>query len=118
MTLAFRPSDVVLRAIPLANTMHRAERESAAAIIVRTCAALGNAWAPITLKQIAETIREDLATKREPITSLNANPFLRPDFVDLVEAGYASTFEDGSSIELTPKGFEAIAPWVRKDGTS
>lgn len=119
MIPAFRPSQVVLAPIPFAATMGRLEREAAATILVRASVRAGDDWRPFTPQELGEAIRADLEEKVEPLSGLNSNPFFRPDFHDLVAAGYAaSTLERGAPIEFTPKGFEALSRWVRKGGAS
>lgn len=114
MSVEFRPSDVVLHAVPLVDAMGRLEREAAATIIVRACVRGGDTWRPVFPTEIGEAMRADLAEKLEPLTSLDRNPFWRPDFRDLAAAGYAtSTFERGAPLEFTPKGLAALAPYVR-----
>lgn len=118
MTTTFKPSEVVLRpVIPLMATMGRAERELAAAMIVRTCAVKGDAWQPVGPATIGEVIRADLDAKLEPWTGLNSNPFCpSPDFRDLVKHGFArwTAGDDKGPLELTAKGIEALRRWVRR----
>lgn len=119
LVTAFRPSEVILTEIPLVATMGRVEREAAATIIIRASVRGGDTWRPIYPAEIGEAIRLDLDEKLEPLTSLNRNPFWRPDFRDLAAAGYAtSTFELGAPIEFTAKGLAALERWVRKDGAA
>ncbi len=112
----FKPSDVLLLQIPLVGTFRRAEAELAAALIVWTCAGTGDTWRPVTPGDIGEALQPAIEMKQEPVRSWN-NPIVRPCFKSLVELGYAaSTFEPGCTIELTPKGFEALRKWVRAQG--
>jgi len=112
----FKPSQVVLGVPPLVATMGCAEAEFAAALIVRACHALGNAWQPIAWKQIREVVLSDFDAKREPFASLIQNPFFRPDVHDLVERGCArwTTSDDSGegSVELTADGLEKLRRWV------
>lgn len=108
----FRPSDVLLLALPLVGTMGRAEREYAAALVVRACQVLGDSWQPISPKQLGEVIAGDLAAKREPLTGLNRNPFLFPDFPDLIALGFVERTPEGQ-VAFTVKGLEALRRWVK-----
>jgi hypothetical protein len=111
----FKPSQVFLNTVPpLTGTMGRSEREHAAAILVRVCQVKGDAWQAVTPKILGEVLRADLAAQVEPWHSLNANPFFRPDFHELVDAGFARWGEDeGKPIELTELGIESLRRWVR-----
>ena len=71
----FRPSDVYLGVPPLVGTMGHAEREFAAALIVRACQVNGDAWHPIEPAELGRVIKADIAAGTEPIASLNHNPF-------------------------------------------
>lgn len=106
----FKPTDIVLHAIPLVGTLGRTEREVAAAMLVRACAFHGDRWQPITPTQMGEWLRHDLDNKVEPFASLDRNPFIRPDFHELVRTGFAEgALEADSPLALTEKGLLAIA---------
>ena len=109
------PSQIVLRApLPLTDTMGRAEREVAAALIVRTCHVHGDKWQPVTPRMIGEVIKQDLDDGTEPFKTMNLYPFARPDFRDLIKAGYGEGGgEGGQPIALTEKGLLAIQKWAR-----
>ncbi len=112
----FTPSQVFLNCIPpLTATMGRAEREHAAALLVRACQVMGDRWQPVTPAMLGEVIQADLAAQAEPLSSLNRNPFFCPDFHDLAAKGFARwTEEDGKGpLELTERGIEALRRWVR-----
>lgn len=116
----FKPSQVFLNAVPpLTATMGRAEREHAAAMLVRVCQVLGDEWQSVEPVTLGRVIRDDLAAGVEPWKSLNTNPFFRPDFHDLVATGFAEWREKapgtpgGPPIAFTPKGIEALRRWVR-----
>lgn len=107
----YLPRDVCLHpGAPLVGTMGRAEREQAAAIIVVVLQA-ENAWGPVPLRTLAETVKRDAATRQEPLFSLSQNPFFRPDFADLLDCGYATRTLD--TIALTEKGIAALGRWVK-----
>lgn len=110
----FKPSAVILAAPPLVATMERAEREHAACLIVRACQVLGDVWKPIDLKELSGVIAADLEQGREPLASLNRNPFFKPDLQALADGVYGRwTGEPGvSAIELTEKGIAALRRWV------
>jgi hypothetical protein len=113
---AFKPSQVFLNTVPpLTATMGRSEREHAAALLVRTCQVKGDAWQPVTPAMLGEVLRADLGAQVEPWNSLNRNPFFRPDFHDLVAAGFARWGDDTvkGPLELTELGIESLRRWVR-----
>ena len=107
----FKPSHVVLRVPPLTATMGKAEIEAAASMLVRVCHALGDEWQSVTWQQIADVMREDMASKREPFASMLTNPFFRPD----IHAAIARDFMGGDpkgEVAFTMKGLEALRRWV------
>jgi hypothetical protein len=110
-----KPSDIELTPVPLCGTMKKAEREFAAALIVRTCHVLGDAWQPISLEQLQRVLKDDLAAKREPFASWCTNPFFRPDFHRFADGMFGRwTGDPGASpIEFTERGLEAIKPWAK-----
>ncbi len=110
----FKPSDVILVGIPLTGTMGRAEAEAMATLLVRTCQVQGNAWQNVEPRAIGEVIQADLAAEREPLHSLNRNPFFRPDPHELVRRGFAEwAGGEGKSLRFTPAGLERLRKWVR-----
>jgi hypothetical protein len=113
---SFKPSEVFLNAIPpLTATMGRFEREFAAALLVRACQVDGDAWRGFTPAELGKVIARDLEAKVEPMVSWNRNPFLRPDFRDLVAQGFAACtdLDNGAPVEFTERGLEALRRWVR-----
>jgi len=112
---SFRPSEVTLGVPPLVGTMDRAEREFAAALIVRACQVLGDVWQPIEFRELGRVIEADIAEGREPIASLNRNPFFRPNFDLLADGKYGRWVgfprSRSSAIELTEVGLEALRRW-------
>ena len=106
-----KPSDVVLRPVPFVGLLGRAEREVAAAYLVRACQFHGDRWQAITLEQVKTAVRDDVQAGREPMTSMTTNPFYRPSFTELIELGYALRVGDGYA--LTPAFFEAISRDIR-----
>jgi hypothetical protein len=114
VTVKFLPSQVVLVPPPLCGTMESAEREYAAALIVRACQVLGDTWRPVGAVELAEIIKADIEQGREPLTSLNRNPFFRPNYHKLADGKYGRwTGAPGeSAIELTEKGIDALERWV------
>jgi len=137
MSAPFKPSQVVLNTLPmppLVGTMGHAECEHAASLLVLTCATNGDTWAPVTATQVGEAIESAVEAGTEPWSSLSRNPFFRPDFMELVNRGFAQkTSEEspdeagvfrkrealppfcrGDTIEFTAKGIEAMGRWVRE----
>lgn len=108
----FLPSQVHLGAPPLTGTMGKSESEHAAACLVRVCQARGDTWAAHAWATVAKVITEDIEASLEPFASLMRNPFFRPEIGRLVRDEFA-TIADGA-LAFTPKGFEALRPWVRK----
>jgi hypothetical protein len=112
----FKPSQVVLAIPPLCGTMGHAEKEFAAAIIVRCCQAKGDKWQPVSPQMFEEVVKEDLDAKTEPFHSLNRNPYFRPSFRELAESKYGRWVAEGGPgcpIELTEEGIEALRRWVK-----
>jgi hypothetical protein len=103
-----KPSEVRLWRgyMPIVGTLHRAEREVAAAIMIRACVRYGDTWQPLTPTMLGESLGEDL--KDEPWKTLDRNPFCKPDFRDLVQAGYA-IFDGDPDAQDTPIRFTQAA---------
>lgn len=111
----FKPSRVNLNVVPpLCATMKKAEREFAAAHIVRVCQVKGDEWQPVTIGMLAEVLKADLDGNVSPWPVLARNPFFRPDFHLLADGTFARwTGDPGkSAIEFTEAGIEALRPWV------
>lgn len=108
----YLPSDVrLLVPAPLGNTMHKAEAEFAAAIVVLVCQLDGDRWQPVTGDRMAAVLREQLAAGTQLGRFFGANPFVRPSPNELVDRGYARWVDD-RTVELTAAAFEAMRPWV------
>jgi hypothetical protein len=115
-TPSFKPSEVFLITFPpLVGTMGKAEVEAAASMLVRVCQVDGNEWKPCSPQEVGLTLKADIDNKVEPWTSLNRNPFFRPDFHELVALGFArfTTEDEHAPIEFTEQGLEAMRRWVR-----
>jgi hypothetical protein len=97
---------------PLMATLGRCEVEFAAALILYGLHRLGRAWTePVTAKDLGKTISDSAGAGLEPIRSWMRNPFLRPDWDDLVKRGFALRDEtpDGDVLTLTPEALERVA---------
>lgn len=98
-----KPSDVPFdRALPLVGILGRSEYEAAAALIVFACFYHGDTWQPITIRQIQSALVWAKETNHVTFPKLLENPFWRPDFQGLVEAGFANgdLSSAGNAIEL------------------
>lgn len=112
--MTYKPSDVVLLPIPLVGTMHKAEAEFAATLLVRACVRLGDTWQAVGPKELGMVIHADLAEEVEPLFGLRNNPFFHPDMLELVKRGYAKwTGKVGGAVQFTAEGFTAMERWVR-----
>jgi hypothetical protein len=114
----FKPSQVFLAPIPLCGTMGHAEREFAAALIIRACQVNGDAWHPVAAEELGMMLKAALDVGAEAgdrwLLEFLSNPFIKYDFYELVEHGYAKwTDEPGKAAELTDKAFEAMRYWVK-----
>jgi len=105
---SFKPSEVRILRFPFVGTFNRAERETAAAVLVVACQKI-DAWAAFTLPELADVL-EELPKDHVLIDALN-NPFTTPDFEDLVAAGFAEKTETGA-YGFTQQGFERLARWA------
>lgn len=118
---SFKPSEVALVGVPLVATMGRTETEAAAAIIVRTCAVMGDTWRSVSVAEITAVLRAEGANEHAPLHALLLNPFWRPDAQGLVDAGFAQWEGEPrkSPIALTEAGIERLRCWVvrRDDAT-
>jgi hypothetical protein len=50
----------------------------------------------------------------DPVASWTKNPFLSPDFLGLVERGFARRADHPDSIVFTLRGIEALRPHVKR----
>jgi hypothetical protein len=98
--MMIKPSEVELwcGVLPLVGTLHRVEREVAAAIMIRACVRNEDMWQSVTPTMMAKSLDED--SKQEPWKSLAGNPFCKPDFFDLVKAGYAVFDSDPDGVDV------------------
>jgi hypothetical protein len=97
--------------------MNRAEREWAAALIVRTCQLQGDQWAHVGPKDLAKALEDE--SDANPIARTARNPFVPlPDFDDLVRKGFAEYHKPGwynpPPVGFTQEGFRALRRWVTK----
>ena len=111
-----KPSDIFLNAVPpLTGTFGKSEREAAAALLVNACRVHGDVFGPVTPKMVGQSMNLD----EEPWKSLSRNPFFRPDFRALADAGYAAFDGDPNGhnvpIRFTEKGLAALrgSRWLR-----
>lgn len=112
----FKPSDVVLTTPPLGGTMRKTEIETAAGLVVFALAHAGDTWRPLPALELAAVLETAIAQQcEEPLKSWARNPFMRPDFRGLIDAGFAvETGEAGAKVlELTDRAFEVMKRWVR-----
>lgn len=95
----------------------RAEREFAAALLVRACALAGDEWAAQAMPSIGHALKSG-AESGGPFEHLKTNPFMpHPDFRDLVAKGFARFVGDpdqGAPVEFTEKGLEAVETFAKK----
>lgn len=111
---SFKPSEVQLVGIPLTATFGRSEMEAAAAIIVRTCAVLGDEWRAVSVDEVKKVLQLEQAG--DPLYPFLSNPFWNPDVSQLASAGFARwEGQPGSSpVGLTDAGIEKLRRWVRR----
>lgn len=114
----FRPEDVFINTVPpLVGTMGKSGAESAAALLIRACQVNGNEWKGVDLASLKAIIDADVDNKVEPLRSMCMNPFIRPDFKELVTRGFA-TWEGTpgeSALALTDAGLEKLRRYVFKN---
>lgn len=120
----FTPSQVTLIGpLPLTDTMGRAERECAAAILVRASHVKGDQWQYLPPPAIGEVMKADIEAGNQPWERLNRNPFMPfPDFHDLVEEGFAEferrrhgyEYKGDPAVSFTEKGLRALRRWLQK----
>ncbi|GAB5541319.1 MAG: hypothetical protein SangKO_010790 [Sandaracinaceae bacterium] len=109
----FRPSDVVLMPhVPLVGTMGRVEVEAAAGWMLLALREKGDFWGRVDPAD-CRAVREKHADSMTWIE----NPFLVPDFWDLVARGFAEFVGEGrgAPVRFTASGIEALAKWVPQD---
>jgi hypothetical protein len=112
-TVDFEPCDVVLVApMTLAGTMHKAELEWGAALVVRALQRANSPWCELTLVEVIASVRADVDEGVEPIASLSRNPFFQPDVRGLAKDGYAVVTD--TTIKFTDKGLEALRRWAKQ----
>ena len=110
-----KPSDVILTTPPLTGTFGRSEREHAAALLVRCCQVNDDKWAAFNPRELGNAIETDLDADVEPVASWKRNPFINPDFCDLVSMGFAVIGED-NRIGFSEKGLKALIRWAKPNG--
>jgi hypothetical protein len=121
MSSDFKPSDVDMCSSfpPLVGTMGSSEAECAAALVVRACQVQGDAWQDIDVHTLRGVIRADLEAKRNPVHSMNRNPFCRPDACDLVKLGCAEWVgEPGKVLRFTQRGLDGLRKVARSSISS
>jgi len=117
----FLPADVILRVPPLTDTMGRTVIECAAGLLVAALALRGNEWRPVLWSDVREVMMaakdagepqstEDTAARF--VWDIGRNPFLRPNFSELVSRGFATRDETTEAIAFTTEGIAALAKWV------
>ena len=122
MTADFKPSQVAMLSksvLPFIGTFDHSEAETAAAVLVAAMAHHGDEWAPMLPAQLGEWMKSETAKPEGRWAKLFENPFLRPDFDELVEKGWARWVGDEAegrkrALELTDKALDRIREkeWV------
>lgn len=110
-----RPSEVRLGTGPfflLQGVFDSVEAEAMAALLVWTCARLGDEWQPCTLDQIIETAYIGRDEKSNDTLMMVRNPFLRPSPLRLVESGGA-IFDDDDRLRFTEEGLRRLERWTQ-----
>lgn len=105
------PADIRFGAgLPFVGLLGRSELEAAAALIVRICQRSGGVFRPLVPKEIEDAINADVREDVSPFSELIANPFWRPDFRGLVDAGFADFIgtKNPRPISLTVKFFDRL----------
>lgn len=100
------------QAIPLVGTLGKGEAEVAAAVVLLALHELGRDWAaPVAQQEIDTVLSAALKAEREPISTWARNPFLLPDFDELVRRGFAvcGAGSLGATLALTPAALERLA---------
>jgi hypothetical protein len=108
------PKDEPMRLLtqmpPLTGTLDKSEVEMAAALILFAHHVSGREWsASVPAKELGKVVEEH--GDKPPLKWWITNPFLRPDFAELVERGWAVKQEtpDGDVLTLTPAALERVA---------
>jgi hypothetical protein len=100
-------------ALPLMMTLKRAETEFALAMLVRACQVHGDRWQALTFGEVKSAMLLDPG----PLRPFLANPFLHPDFNDLVQRHAALWVDEdgdtGKALALTDTGLEVLRPFAR-----
>lgn len=115
MQFDFKPSDVDLGGVPLAGTMGKAERECAAALLLRALIRNGDNWQELPPRAIGLAMKADMEEGVPPTAIFKNNPFWNPDFRSLVDAGYATFAGDpdkGAPVAFTDKGLAALRKYA------
>lgn len=119
MPIDFKPSDIVLAAIPLVDTMGKAEAELAAALLLIGLQHSGDEWRALPAREMGLAL-QPLVDK--PPVKYWSNPFVHPDFGELVKRGFAEFIEhDGNArgaLRFTAKGIEAVRRRVQPSESS
>ena len=112
------PSEIVLPENSfgiLTGTMGKSEREAAACVVIRYHHAHDlDDWEPVSMMMLADLLKEDQIVQRWA-----GNPFWRPDFFALQEAGFISGWVEGdpnSYALITPAFLDALkgSIWDRR----
>lgn len=114
----FRPEDVFINTVPpLVGTLGKSGVESAAALIIRACQVNGNEWKGVDLASLKAIIDKDVDNNVEPLKSMCMNPFIKPDFRELVARGFAKWegMPGESALALTDAGLEKLRRYVFKN---
>jgi hypothetical protein len=91
----------------------------AAALILYGLHFFGKAWTEsIGRAALAVLLKADFEAGREPVRSWLSNPFLKPDFDDLVRQGFAVETTDPAGFALTWKALHPLAPHIAKGGAA
>lgn len=113
------PSSLRIAIPPFVGTLGSSEIEHAAALIVRACQVRADKWQPLLWDDLQKAITPDVENRATTIAALVRNPFFSPDFVSLVEKGWAAWHgKPGTGkLELAPRAIMAIAlKWGRVRG--
>ncbi len=74
------PSRIVISPLaPFVAIFYHTEAEQMAALIIHALVKNGNAWKPITLREIYASFCKSVEEKVEPWFSFSRNPFFKPD---------------------------------------
>lgn len=115
-----KPSDVFLEAAPpLTGTMHKAEAEAMAAIVVLALAKNGDQWRAIGWPEVRDSFLQEVEKGGQPWAMLARNPFWRPNLAQLLKerqdaVGFRYRFatEDGEGLlTFTFAGLLALSKW-------